>query len=266
MGLKNELQQIKSISENVTVVISEHYITVDYQYYCDKNEENALLLDDSIYFENNTQNKKIVNEIFEVKEMKALSDNLIEIANEYVKQDNMMTAYPIAIALQVLEEKVAADGCDYDELSVELDGEYFTCSTKEEVWEQYADDECIEVEEAKQKYKDEINDYDDLEDLINLLWDNPRIIPIKKEHVFTGNLFLTMSGYEKHIKSNGHNLRGARPYLVHLFRNHEMTVIAEQLMDIATLPKKEWCEAALRYYKKNKIPEQMEGERNESIK
>lgn len=171
-----------------------------------------------------------------------------DIANEYVTQDNAMTAYPIAVALQVVEKRVAADGCDYDLVSVDFRGDFVEFSTKEEVWDQYADWEGLTVEEAKENFKDQLSEYDTMEDLINMLWDSPRIIPIKKEHVYADNIFFTMSGYEAHIKSNGHNLRGARPYIIHLFRNSEMTAIAELLMDSATVPKDKWNESALNYY------------------
>jgi hypothetical protein len=173
---------------------------------------------------------------------------IIDIANEYVTQDNMCTSYPIAIALQEVREEVAAEGCDYDRLEVFINGDAHEFHNDKDVWEYYAECEDIQVQSAKKRFKDDLMYFNSLEDIVELLFPDSRIVPIKREHHYSDNMFLTMTGYKDHIASNGHNLRQPRPYLIHLYRNHEMFMVAHQLMDIATVPKEMWNRAALEYY------------------
>ncbi len=169
-----------------------------------------------------------------------------EIANDFVTQDNLGTAMPIVRVLQEQREEVAADGCHYDALNVGIQGEYTTFDTEEEIWECYAEWEGLTVEEAKEKFKDDY--YHSMYDLIELLWENPRIIPIKRNHKNSDNFFFTQKGYEEHLLENRHNLRSPRPYGIHLFRNPEMKVILFSIMQHATVPKEQWNHEARRFY------------------
>lgn len=173
-------------------------------------------------------------------------EDLIKIANEYVKQDNMMTAYPIGIAVEEIKYVLSND--DADRVTIYTNRDYYQLETSEEVLQLYLDviDDDMDALTSKCKYIDT----EDLVEVAEELFDSNNVFREVREYQANGNIFLTMSGYKNHIEQNGHNLKEARPYLIHLFRNDEMRVLAEHLMDIATLPKEEWCEAALRYYKR----------------
>jgi hypothetical protein len=169
-----------------------------------------------------------------------------QIANDYVRQDNMMTAMPFGFVLQEIDERVSADGNDFDYYSVGIQGDYTDLENKEQVWELFCEWEGLTMKEAKEKYKEE--SWFDLKDLIEHLFENARIIPVKKEYKNSYNMFFTKSGYEEHLMENRHNLRSPRPYGIHLYRNPEMKVILFSVMQHATIPIEEWNHEARRFY------------------
>lgn len=173
---------------------------------------------------------------------------IIDIANEYVTQDNVSTRFPIAVALQEKKWVAVPEGCDFERITI-CDGDCISFYNKEEIWEYYAESNDISVLEAKED-NPHSEHYDDIVDIAELLYPESDIIKERSEYQFSGNIFLTQSGYDKHIKCNRHNLTSPRPYVIHLFRNHEMYEVVCNLMSIATVPEKDWNESALYFYKK----------------
>lgn len=146
-------------------------------------------------------------------------DQLMELATEYMTQDNRITAKPYLFQLRTTHQVAAYEGCG-EEIWIDDEGDEWT------------DEERIGLINSfqKGKYGDNAPLYDDLDD-----WDRDgvmsdmghRKVCITKEHRYE-NGFFTAKGCEEHIRINGHNLNHpVDTYLTHAFRNAEMDLMAD---------------------------------------
>lgn len=147
--------------------------------------------------------------------MLQVDETVKKIAEEFAAQNRHATALPLLIVLQQKEQIRVPDG-EGDETHWH-DPEDFeaTFDTREEA-EKWAKDMDREGEELKEFMG--------------------RLEPFSVKDVWVDrNWFLTMSGYEEHMRLNSHNYRRGevRPYIMHAFRNPEMAAVQKLLLEIA---------------------------------
>ena len=194
---------------------------------------------------------------------------LEEVANEYVTQDNRSTAFPIAYIVSETTEVVNNDG---EQFYVYMDGDIAKYDSTEDIsllndaYEYSEVDDVDSYEDDHDEFADEIAKRDeieaafeeidgshyDLEEFVHqYIDDDADGIRYDVERVYKGKqMFLTLSGVQAHISSNGHNMYNPRSYVVWVNRNHEMTMIINDLIKRATVSKDKWSEEALYYYKR----------------
>lgn len=141
--------------------------------------------------------------------------NIEYIKNEILTQDTLGTAQPILLLLQTPYYRICHN--EYNSRS----------------------DRTIYVE----KLTGECNDFESVKDLQDFLRDNEysfnRYNPdqyyeqLEQEvHWQTENVFFTHEGYKAHMEQNKHNYRnGHRIYVIHAFRNPEIKVIHDFILD-----------------------------------
>lgn len=200
--------------------------------------------------------------------MNKYNETLEDVANEYVTQDNRGTAFPIAYIVSETTEVVNDDGeqfflyngdiAKYDsteDISLLNDAyersEVDDVDSYEEDHDEFAD-EIAKRDEIKTAFEFINGDYSDLEDFVHqYIDDDADVIRYDVERVYKGKqMFLTLSGVQTHIRQNGHNMDNPRSYVVWVNRNHEMTMIINDLIKRATVSKDKWSEEALSYYKR----------------
>jgi hypothetical protein len=179
---------------------------------------------------------------------------LKELANEYATQSNRGTAFPYAIALQ--EEKMVANFHD--------EGEHINLYSNDGdcIWDsQYSDESNLDgiinwldldlaVEELSKEILRVTSDAPNSESVKEWLEEqNEEVNELNYdlEHQYNSNLFFTESGYESHIKQNGHNLSNPRSYGIYLNRNPQMERLLRIIMKFSDLDLKEtWLKSYIK--------------------
>lgn len=201
--------------------------------------------------------------------MNKYNETLEEVANEYVTQNNRGTAFPIGYIVSETVENINDDG---EQFYIHMDTEYVKYDSMEDIsllndaYEYSEVDDVDSYEEDHDEFADEIAkrdeiktafeyidcDYSDLEEFVHqYIDDDADIIRYDEERVYKGKqMFLTLSGVQTHIRQNGHNMDNPRSYVVWVNRNHEMTMIINDLIKRATVSKDKWNAEALHYYKR----------------
>lgn len=185
--------------------------------------------------------------------------NLIDIANDYVTQDNYGTRHPIMVTLTELVEvpNIHNEG---EFIMWYRDGDHGELSSQKEVLnfileELYEETKWVRLDkEQRENYRDIKDDlkYDSgVLVMKEYLEDNDfSFYTFDKKRKRTGeNFFLTLSAAREHIERNGHHYDDPKPYIIYANRNPEMHTVINQLYELATVPKEEWNEEALHYYK-----------------
>lgn len=135
--------------------------------------------------------------------------------NKIDSQDNRCTASPILFLLQTKQEYVSHPEYNHNTETV------FHHSIMEGRG-------CETFEEAKQWLVDYGYHGKELEKEIENIEEFQM-----GHHWETKQAFLTEDGLKEHLRLNGHNLRGHRDYVVHCYRNPEMSELFQVLRTIA---------------------------------
>ena len=161
---------------------------------------------------------------------------LVQIANEYVTQDNLMTAHPIGYVVTDVELELTEN--DEDVILCMHEGEYLEFENQEEA-EKYIKENFFSEEDrnAEVTYIDQY--FDDVVSMQKVRRVSEKAPP----------LFLTKSSIDNYIENNKHHHREAKSYLVSLAnKNAQTRLLLEQLYHLADVPKEKWNPEALRYY------------------
>jgi len=182
-----------------------------------------------------------------------MNKTIIDIANEYVTQDNRCTAFPYAL-LVIEEELVQSEDGDVIGIYSPYQAVMFYYSeTKDptllEEALNYADGELHE------ELREDFNNIYWADDMLNFyreyIDEDARLYQYNKQYVHKGEqMFLTESSAEAHIKLNGHNMKNPITYGIHIFRNPDMELLIQDLMTKATVPMEQWNHEAQHYYKR----------------
>ena len=161
---------------------------------------------------------------------------LVEIANEYVTQDNLMTAHPIGYVVTDVELELTEN--DEDVILCMNEDEHLEFENQEE-GENYIKENFLSEEEhnAEVIYIDQY-----FEDVLSMR-------KVRRVSEKAPPLFLTKSSIDNYIENNKHHHREAKSYLVSLAnKNAQTRLLVEQLYHLADVPKEKWNQEALRYY------------------
>lgn len=133
---------------------------------------------------------------------------LKQLADRMSTQNNRGTADPYYFVIRCIKDRIVPEWSN-DNLRYCLDGEVFT----EEELEGYCTENECDLEETKEKCLrgaiEEDEEYD--------------------------NVFLTMEGYEEHMRLNKHNYRHYKrvdSYVKHAFRNPEMASLIDAIKEL----------------------------------
>ncbi len=164
-----------------------------------------------------------------------LYDKLIELADEYVNQDNRSTADPLYFSIEQQIATGCPDGCgdftayyncdggcisDLDDVESYLNDEDYTL-TFESLLEKEIDFDSYEFEEFMDDYMPEF-----------------RKLSMKYEPVYK-NCFLTVKSCDAHIAQNHyHYSNSARSYGEHAWRNPDMEIIVKLLRTLGKVKQK----------------------------
>lgn len=140
--------------------------------------------------------------------------------NNIDSQDNRSTAKPILFLLQRKQEYVAHPEFNHQTETIYHHHEMENGS-------------CKSFDEAKQWLIDYGYEGERLEKEIENIEEFQM-----GHHWDTEQAFLTESGLKKHYELNGHNLRNHRDYVVHCFRNPEMSELFEALRALSNFDAK----------------------------
>ena len=183
-----------------------------------------------------------------------MSRTIIDVANEYVTQDNRGTAFPYAL-LVIEEELVRSD--DGDIIGIysprAADTTYYNdvkeASLLSEVLDNNDEEDHAEITE---EFEDIWSTYDMLEFYKKYIDEDANLYEFNKERKSKGEqMFLTESSAEAHIRMNRHNMKNPITYGIHVFRNPDMEIIILDLMSKSTLPIEEWGAEARHWYLRN---------------
>jgi len=179
-----------------------------------------------------------------------------QIANEYVTQDNRVTAFPYA--LLVIEEELvnSEDGEVIGIYSPNAAEMYYYDSLKPTELLQEAKDCTVDDEEMIDDLEEEFNDISCADDLLQFYIKyidlDARLYTFNREYARKGEqMFLTESSAKAHIEMNGHNMKKPTTYGIHVFRNPDMILIIQDLMKKATVPFEQWNDEAKSYFTRN---------------
>lgn len=147
-----------------------------------------------------------------------LYNKLVDLANEYHKQDNRATAKPYLFQIRTTEEVAAYDGCGetywFDDEGTRIEPE----------------DEKLAITELKDWDKEEadirfarLEDYEKEEIFENAGY---RRLSVTTQHRYQ-NAFFTSKACKEHIEKNHYHYNEPVDYLNHAFRNPEMELISE---------------------------------------
>jgi len=129
------------------------------------------------------------------------------------EQETMATAHPLMVLLQVPKPIVVDGDYDYDKINFrhyDLDDIYDSMDDVRSALIDYGHTQ----DEADSKLKNTERLY------IKEVWD-------------TKQAFLSMEGFNEHIRQNKHNLERPRSYIMHAFRNPEMKEVLESVHVLA---------------------------------
>jgi len=144
-----------------------------------------------------------------------MHDQLVELATEYMTQDNRATATPYLFQVQETVEVAAYSGCG-EEVWCDDEGGTFDDEAADEYLKQYILDNELDLV------------FDEMADWEKEQWfekDGWRKINQTTEHRYS-NAFFTGKGCQEHIRINGHNLNKPVDYLNVAFRNAEFDLVS----------------------------------------
>lgn len=138
---------------------------------------------------------------------------LQDLSREMRNQDNRATASPYYYVVQTT--KTLPSDPNFSEEKVWIDS-YTMYKTYDEIREDFG-----------------VTTDEEVEAIIDSQMDETAIQDVEEEH----NVFLTLKGYEEHMKLNGHNYRApfknnACSYIKHAYRNPEMKRLFEVIHNI----------------------------------
>ena len=174
---------------------------------------------------------------------------IIDIANEYVTQNNRGTAFPIAY-ICIEKKRIYREDGELFEIYEGGESISFDSYDDKEILEMVLDYNDTHSEEQIQEAWDEVDCGYGLEQFIETYYsDEATFHYYDLEYNYEGKqMFLTESSAKAHIIMNGHNMSSPKDYGIHVFRNIDMEIIVQDLMSRATTPKDEWGHEALHYY------------------
>lgn len=185
-----------------------------------------------------------------------MSRTIIDVANEYVTQDNRGTAFPYAL-LVTEEELVRTD--DGEIIGIwsprSADMTYYDDVKDARLLQEVLDNNDEEdPAEITEEFEDIWGTYDMLEFYKKYIDKDADLYQFNKERRSKGEqMFLTESSAEAHIRMNGHNMKNPITYGIHVFRNPDMEIIILDLMSKATLPIEQWGAEARHWYLRSKL-------------
>lgn len=145
-----------------------------------------------------------------------MHNKLVELATEYMTQDNRATAKPYLFQVQETVEVAAYSGCG-EEVWCDEEGGTFDDDEADAYLKQYIEDNDVE------------QPFDTMQDWEKEQWFEKqgwRQIFQTTEHRYS-NAFFTGKGCKEHIRINGHNLNQPVDYLNVAFRNAEFDLVAD---------------------------------------
>lgn len=141
-----------------------------------------------------------------------IADFIAKLAKTIETQDNRSTATPIYFTVRKFVDVVCLDGCgDKNAYYDRFDAESYT------------------EESAKDRAKDLEMDFEDYVEKRCTAYET------KEEEQYEG-FFLTLDGYEEHVRLNGHNISCNRfdSYVDHVYRNPEIEGVIDSINEIAS--------------------------------
>jgi hypothetical protein len=138
------------------------------------------------------------------------ADFIAKLSKTIETQDNRSTATPIYFTVRKFVDVIAADGCgDKNAYFDRFDAENYT------------------EESAKDRAKDLEMDFEDYVEKRCTSYET------KEEEQYEG-FFLTLDGYNEHVRLNGHNISCNRfdSYVDHIYRNPEIESVIEAIKEI----------------------------------
>jgi hypothetical protein len=168
--------------------------------------------------------------------MKKENYDLAALANDYVTQDNLCTAHPIAFVITEIFKEPTVDNEPGDCIMAMSDSDNYEFDSIEEA-----------EEHIKNTYNPDDPDDIDIDDYFSYaLWYEK----VRRQSTFTPQMFLTKNSIQEHIESNKHHYNKPKTLLIHAtWRNYEMELFIRELYKYATAPHDQWNHEALRYYK-----------------
>ncbi len=162
-----------------------------------------------------------------------LYDKLMGIANEMVTQDNRATAPPHLFQIRT-KHRVYDTGLNGDEMCfVNLEGDYETYDSVEELIEYFKDNEIEYPSDIEQMWSHSYWSSDDpkfdgltLGEFIDEKCKGFERSSYSWEYKYE-NAFLTEKSCKEHIEKNHYHYKEPVDYLAHAFRNHDMNVVTE---------------------------------------